>query len=142
MFKTSPFFLVHGRQSELVVGTAINVKSHVLFPVNVRVVKEDLSDFVAIQLSTSAKTGIEAIAISRNILYSIAFSLHHTSLSSGSRVGSLTNSIIGSTVVSPSPAIICNGFAPFVHPQVHLACYVRLQKESIVVAFKVTLSIH
>eukprot|EP00972_Heterocapsa_arctica_P108875 16031597-Heterocapsa_arctica.AAC.1 len=59
-----------------------------------------------------------------------------TVLIRGPRVGSLTNSIIGSTVVSPLPALIRHDFARFAHPQVHLACYVHLQMESFDVAFK------
>eukprot|EP00972_Heterocapsa_arctica_P017952 2653649-Heterocapsa_arctica.AAC.1 len=102
-------------------------------------VKEDLSDFAASQSSVSTKTGKEAIAISRNILDIIAFFFAPVILIifrrmllmeeisqfppptlavliGGSRVGSLTNFIIGS-VFSPSPALIINDLARFVHPQ-------------------------
>eukprot|EP00972_Heterocapsa_arctica_P065066 9604404-Heterocapsa_arctica.AAC.1 len=59
----------------------------------------------------------------------------------GTRVGSLTNSIIGATVFPPFCSLIHNDFSRFARPPVQLAFYVHIQRWSIGVAFRVTLSI-
>eukprot|EP00972_Heterocapsa_arctica_P114767 16444204-Heterocapsa_arctica.AAC.1 len=128
-----------------------------------RFVIKDMSHLVTAQIVVFTETGIEAVAVSRNILNSITLlfaplvlvisrrvflmeEIHQfhvctlNALSSRTRIGGLSNPINGSAVFYPFCALLRPICSHVAHPQVHLTYKVPVQKESIDVAFRVTLS--